>query len=259
MMNNRVLRILYGFGIAAVLQILIYLLSIASQNAEPGTVLNSVNRLSILLGSDFINGGYIQFLTFFFFWWGILEIKHINNRNNFEKKYLDYDLLPNEENVVIGEKEINRIRIKVYEYLDTRNKERKSDYILLNLIKKACTKFRSDSSVSDAFNMVVNQTKINIAKSESAQSYIRYIAWAIPSIGFIGTVVGISGALGAVSESTEKVVSLLSVAFDTTLVALILSVIIMWLIHSLQEVTEKTHSDFEEYVMDNLINKMDVS
>jgi chemotaxis protein MotA len=257
-MNSRIIRILLTLLIAGVLHFAFYLIGTSTADATAGFSV-AINRLMQLFGYDFTGGGYIQFLTFFFFFWGIAEITSIKKSQSFEKKYLGYDMLPNEEHIVLGVKEVNKIRVKVNEYLETRRREKTSDYILLNLIKKACTKFRSDNSVSDAFDMVVNQTKINVSKSESAQSYLRYIAWAIPSIGFIGTVIGISGALGAVNDSSDKVVSLLSLAFDTTLLSLVLSVILMLLFHMLQEETEKMHSDFEEYVMDNLINKMDVS
>ncbi len=64
---------------------------------------------------------------------------------------------------------------------------------------------------------------------------VDYVLWALPSVGFIGTVVGISLALGDAdsvvtakgaaeqSEAINQVTSLLSVAFDTTLIALVCS------------------------------------
>ncbi|MDH5381541.1 MAG: MotA/TolQ/ExbB proton channel family protein [Cyclobacteriaceae bacterium] len=252
-MKQRYYRIGAGF-LAAVVLMIVLSLSISSI-AET----SSLRSILILLGADISGGGYIQGITFFFFFWGLLEIYWLNAKNIFERKYLNYDLLPKQEHYVMGPAEINSVRVKVNDYLETRSKEVEEDFYLLFLIKKACTKFRAEFSISEAFNIVTNQTKINTAKSESAQSYIRYIAWAIPSIGFIGTVIGISDALSiAAGADINAVAEKLGVAFNTTLVSLILSVIIMWLIHALQEASEKMHSEFEEYVIDNLINKMDV-
>ncbi|WP_040899052.1 MotA/TolQ/ExbB proton channel family protein [Xenococcus sp. PCC 7305] len=76
--------------------------------------------------------------------------------------------------------------------------------------------------------------------SESSYSVPRILVWAIPLLGFIGTVVGISKAVNGFSgflqdagdveqikEGIGTVTGGLAVAFDTTLLALLLSVLVM--------------------------------
>ena len=76
--------------------------------------------------------------------------------------------------------------------------------------------------------------------SESSYSVPRILVWAIPLLGFIGTVIGISGAVSGFSgflensgdveqikEGIGQVTSNLGLAFDTTLLALFLSVVVM--------------------------------
>ena len=76
--------------------------------------------------------------------------------------------------------------------------------------------------------------------SESSYSVPRILVWAIPLLGFIGTVVGISKAVSGFSgflqdagdveqikEGIGTVTGGLAVAFDTTLLALLLSVLVM--------------------------------
>ena len=76
--------------------------------------------------------------------------------------------------------------------------------------------------------------------SESSYSFPRILVWAIPLLGFIGTVIGISGAVSGFSgflensgdveqikEGIGAVTSRLGLAFDTTLLALFLSVLVM--------------------------------
>ena len=67
---------------------------------------------------------------------------------------------------------------------------------------------------------------------------VRYISWAIPWIGFIGTVWGIGDALGQAYKAVEGDISgvtvSLGVAFNSTFVALVLSIIIMFALHQLQ-------------------------
>ena len=68
---------------------------------------------------------------------------------------------------------------------------------------------------------------------------IRYIAWAIPSVGFIGTVRGIGDALGQAHKAIEGdifgVTKSLGVAFNSTLIALIISIVLMFLLYQLQQ------------------------
>ena len=128
-----------------------------------------------------------------------------------------------------------------------------------DLLKKACTKFRTSGSLSELIAIVSIQIEVSQEKSEGDQSVIRYLTWVIPSIGFVGTVIGISQALiVANTGDMDKITMLLGVAFDTTLIALLLSIIIMWFVHQLQEETDRFHSDLKEFVIDNLINKIEV-
>ncbi len=87
-------------------------------------------------------------------------------------------------------------------------------------------------------------------------SMIRYIAWAIPSVGFLGTVRGIGEALGHAHKALEgnifDVTRSLGVAFNSTLVALLLSIILMFLLHQLQHLQERYVLDTEAYCEVNL-------
>jgi biopolymer transport protein ExbB/TolQ len=92
---------------------------------------------------------------------------------------------------------------------------------------------------------------------------IRYIAWAIPSIGFIGTVRGIGAALGlahrAVDGDISGVTESLGVAFNSTFIALVISIVLMFLVHQLQLLQERLVFETETYVDQSLIRHMQVS
>lgn len=95
---------------------------------------------------------------------------------------------------------------------------------------------------------------------ESELSMIRYIAWAIPSVGFIGTVRGIGEALGQAHRAVEGditgVTDSLGVAFNSTFIALLISIVVMFLVHQLQQMQERLVFDTETYVDHNLIRHM---
>jgi flagellar motor component MotA len=214
--------------------------------------LSDLNRFFILMGGDFWGGGYIQFLTYFSFFWCLIEIKDQLSIINHEKKNLEKNYLPAGNNHILLANDI----IDIFHKMNDLDKKKKS--LLSDLIKKSCTKFRTNRSIGEMMDLVSIQVEINRERSESEQSNIRYLIWSIPSLGFIGTVVGISASLKyANSGDMDKITALLGVAFDTTLVALVLSLVIMWLFHYLQEETDYLHTGMKEYVMDNLVNRIE--
>lgn len=212
-----------------------------------------LNRLFVLGGGNFLTGGYIQWLTFFAFFWSMIEIRDCFRNINFQKRGYKLKLLPTNDKIVLMAQDVMEILVKAQEAEKTKNKN-----LLTNIIKKACTKFRTSKNISEMIEIISIQTEIDKNKSESDQSNIRYLTWLIPSVGFIGTVLGISQALTiANSGDMQLITSTLGVAFDTTLVALILSIIVMWFYHKLQEETDRLHDEIKEYVIENLVNRVE--
>ena len=95
---------------------------------------------------------------------------------------------------------------------------------------------------------------------ESELSMIRYIAWAIPSVGFIGTVRGIGDALGKAHQAIEGdiagVTESLGLAFNSTLIALVISIVLVFFMHQLQLLQERFILDAEAYCEENLIRHL---
>ena len=113
--------------------------------------------------------------------------------------------------------------------------------------------------VSDA---VREQCDIEADRLDSELSMVRYISWAIPSIGFIGTVRGIGDALGQAYKAVEGDISgvtvSLGVAFNSTFVALVLSIIIMFALHQLQLSQERLVLNTQRYIDRHLLQHLSV-
>lgn len=104
---------------------------------------------------------------------------------------------------------------------------------VLNAYIKTCDRAK-------ATEFALDDSSFYQTASESSYSVPRILVWAIPLLGFIGTVVGISKAVNGFSgflqdagdveqikEGIGTVTGGLAVAFDTTLLALLLSVLVM--------------------------------
>ncbi len=136
-------------------------------------------------------------------------------------------------------------------------------YILANMVRLALGKYavsRSSQDVSDAVRM---QAEVDLGRLVTSMATVHYLAWAIPALGFLGTVRGLAGGLsmaGHVGEETktfiEQATRHLTVAFDCTLVALVLSLALMFLLHSVQRDEEAVVMDCQQYCLEHLVNRL---
>ena len=128
------------------------------------------------------------------------------------------------------------------------------------VLTAALHRFGSSRSVQDTANAVDAVTNAEGERMESELSIIRYIAWAIPSVGFIGTVRGIGDALSqaqkAMSGDISGVTSSLGTAFNSTLIALFISLALMFAIHHLQLLQERFTRETGEYADEHLIRHL---
>ncbi|MCP3866668.1 MAG: MotA/TolQ/ExbB proton channel family protein [Gammaproteobacteria bacterium] len=126
------------------------------------------------------------------------------------------------------------------------------DALLPRAMLTAVERFGATSSVQDVSTASRNVCESEAERLESELSIIRYIAWAIPSVGFIGTVRGIGDALGQAHRAVEGditgVTQSLGVAFNSTFIALVISIILMFFIHQLQLKQDRLVLDTERYV-----------
>ena len=136
------------------------------------------------------------------------------------------------------------------------------DYLLPRALLAALQRFASTRNVQDVSEAVKSICEAESNRLDSELSMVRYIAWAIPSIGFIGTVRGIGQALGQAYKAVEGdiagVTASLGVAFNSTLVALVISILIMFLMHNLQLIQERLVLDTQTYSDQRLIRHMQV-
>lgn len=115
-----------------------------------------------------------------------------------------------------------------------------SGYLLTARCSRVLKAYLESGSRKTATELALDDSSFYLSASESSYSVPKILVWAIPLLGFIGTVVGISRAVNGFSGFLEEaaaieqikegigtVTSGLAVAFDTTLLALFLSVLVM--------------------------------
>jgi len=136
------------------------------------------------------------------------------------------------------------------------------DKLVPRVLLASLHRFASTRSIEAVTSSARAVTDAEADRLDSELSMIRYIAWAIPSIGFIGTVRGIGEALAQAHKAVEGditgVTTSLGVAFNSTLVALLLSIVLMFIVHQLQLQQERLVLDTETYADRSLISHLRV-
>lgn len=172
-----------------------------------------------------------------------------------ERSLLQREMLPVREGVRILPEDTREYG-RVLQSLSARVQ----NMLLPRVLLAALERFGSTKNVQDVSSVANSMCESESERLESELSMIRYIAWAIPSIGFIGTVRGIGAALGEAHRAVEGdiagVTENLGVAFNSTFVALMISIVVMFLVHQLQLLQERLVFETQSYVDRNLIRHM---
>lgn len=196
----------------------------------------------------YINGS-IQFTTVFMFWVGLLLLALHARTARLERKdvlALDQLCAPTSADLATridaaaAAALAGQLALK-HSQDDAAARARSATRALLAIVRA----FVSSQLVQDARAASAQQEQSLRDALDSRQAALRYAAWAIPSLGFIGTVVGIGRALDSAHQvvttngaakylqegAIQGITGELGVAFDTTLVALLASLVLMLGIH----------------------------
>lgn len=145
----------------------------------------------------------------------------------------------------------------------------KGPFILANMIRMALGKYIVGRSARDVAETVRTQAEVDQGRFVSSMATVQYLAWALPALGFLGTVRGLAGSLGkagslsmaeendpAIANFLTDATNNLNVAFDTTLIALVLSLGVMYLVHTVQREEESLVIDCQQYCIEHLVNRL---
>jgi prefoldin subunit 5 len=129
--------------------------------------------------------------------------------------------------------------------------------------------FRVRKSAAETVTMMESQSAIDANNIAGSYTILKVFIWALPILGFIGTVVGVSSAVASLASSLDSaadmtamkgslnaVFSGLGTAFDTTLLALIMSMIVKIPTSAMQKSEEDQITAVDEYCNENLLRRL---
>lgn len=208
--------------------------------------------------------GPIPYVITFFFWLsiGILMLKGLMvELESFAFREIKSKLKLKNTMVYTDSQDIIK-GVKKEEFADIQN-----SLVVRRIIHGMQRLFRTQdtNALSDYFKL---RSELEYAEMESGFSVVKYINWLIPTLGFIGTVLGIGFGIAGFASIIEdaqnfdqirrflpQVTSSLGVAFDTTFLALILSVVGMFLTSFISKKYSRLLEEIDAYCLDDISSK----
>lgn len=172
---------------------------------------------------------------------------------NTELAFLSHGYLPEDEQTVLQAEDLGPIRRNVIGRFDAENG------FLPSLIDLCVLQFFASRSVDQAATVLNSSLALIAQRVDQRYQLLRYLAWLIPTIGFIGTVAGIAATMAMVTDGPLKLaplVTTLAMAFDTTVIALIESAVLVLAITLVRGREERAVNQAGHYVLRNLINRL---
>lgn len=171
-----------------------------------------------------------------------------------EERYIAMKLLPEDGSTILQIDDLGPIRRKVSALQADENS------FLPQLIDLSILQLFTSRSLEQTVEIFTSMLELMSHRLDLAYQTMRFLVWVIPTTGFIGTVVGISIALEGMQDpkniSFEKVTSGLAVAFYTTILALVLSAVLVLLQNLVQRREESALNRAAQYCLKNLINRI---
>ena len=217
----------------------------------------------------FFHGGESQrsiipyFIVFMSAWASaILIIK--SRKLKMQEKALTLDIVPQDTTFVLSSMNASEILKEIYERVHMPQK-----FVLFNRIGRALSNLKNIGRISDVSSVLNTQSANDEQYFESTYTLLKGFIWGIPVLGFIGTVLGLSQAVGgfgvvvAQGADVEKLKSSLggvtgglSVAFETTLIALAAAFVLQIWLTMIKKQEEDFLDECSDYCHRNIIARL---
>lgn len=185
-----------------------------------------------------LDRGPTQYATVLLGFWcaAILLLK--NRKLKIQRKALQQPIVPEQHSFVLSSQTADSVVTRIHEIAEDPDR-----FIVFNRILIAISNLKNLGRVSDVDDMLNSVAEQDEAAHETSFAILNGFLWAIPVLGFIGTVLGLSMSISNFSKlletqkdvsgivsSLKEITGGLSTAFETTLLALLIALVIqLWM------------------------------
>jgi len=200
----------------------------------------------------------------FFFFGGIAVLFLKGKKIKFQARALKLAAVPAEPEFILTETTAATVLARIHTMVD-----HPRHFVLLNRIDRALSNFRNIGHVNDVSAILRAQAENDEDQVASSYTVVNGLVWAIPVLGFIGTVLGLSLAIGRFTQtlqaagdleliraSLQGVTGGLATAFESTLVALVFTLILQLVITFQQKREMAFLDECNDYCHSHIVAKL---
>ncbi|MDP7018431.1 MAG: MotA/TolQ/ExbB proton channel family protein [Pirellulaceae bacterium] len=227
-------------------------------------VLYPLKLADVRLGAMFWDSVGINFFTTWLMFWSFAILGFKWRQLARQRSAMMFDLLPTEISPEITPNSLDRFVTNIRSLPSSA-----STSILVNRVIRGIEHFRVRKSAAETVTMMESQSDIDASNVVGSYTIVKVFIWAMPILGFIGTVMGVSSAVAGLSgtldnasdvstvtDSMKGVFGGLGTAFDTTLLALVMSLIVKIPTSALQKTEDDLVTIVDEYCNENFLRRL---
>ena len=217
------------------------------------------------LGQLFVDRGPMQHCSTLVTCWGlaILALKYLAVRKQMSYAELELELIPLEIGLQIAPSNVDQF----LGHLGNLPRAQRLS-ILGRRIQGALEHFKFRTRVPEVQQYLATQAELDASAVDSGYTLLRAFIWVVPLLGFIGTVTGISSAVTGLDAAVKQgggdqlmsglglVTHGLAVAFDTTFLALVLAIVLLFPTESLRKSEYGMLDRIEAFTNESLLRRM---
>jgi biopolymer transport protein ExbB/TolQ len=216
------------------------------------------------LAKMFTRRGFVPYVITFFTAWCLAILFFKWRKLVFQRQSLGIAVVPAEHDFVLSPATVNIVLDRTREHVDDPR-----HFVLFNRMTIALSNLKNLGRVADVDDILRSQAEVDESSMETSYSLLAGFIWAIPVLGFIGTVIGLSDAIGgfgdvlktaadmeSIKAALQNVTGGLATAFETTLEALVASLIIQLMVTFLKKAEQEFLDECSDYCSRNIVNKL---
>jgi chemotaxis protein MotA len=188
------------------------------------------------------------------FTYGLLDLWQKQHALRHEFGAFGLGVLPEQDQLVLSPNEVADLKLNVIGL-----EKRGARYLLLDFVKKAATQYRNDNNIGATIQVLESQFEAAQNQREGDLEIVRYLIQTIPMLGFVGTIVELTAALQHLDAGLDKVRGAMSAAFDATMVALTLTILLTFFYHRHIGDLDVFFGKMKTYVLENLVSRIYVA
>ncbi len=214
----------------------------------------------------FLERGPTQYFSVYLGIWCGVILLFKRRKLLIQRQSLQHAVIPENHEFVLTSQTADHVIRNIHAIADDPQR-----FIVFNRILVAVSNLKNIGRVSDVDDILRSLAERDESAHDTSFATLGGFLWAIPVLGFIGTVLGLAAAIGnfsslldnqddvrAIVGSLKEVTGGLSTAFETTLLALVIALIVQLWITNQRKAEEVFLDDCQEYCLKQIVSRIKI-